>query len=155
MPRDANGHHKPTLTIVEWDTARRNLLISIAPYSANASSAKPDALTLEDGTVIEDSSSTSEDTTLPYWAIIIRGTPLPDGDETAFFCVGQAERAGGAGASKAGVHNKLKIAFNSIDAGGYVCLLPTASGPDSWVDSIAAPTLSGANAHGCWAEDAA
>jgi hypothetical protein len=158
IPRAADGTHTLTPTLVEWDSARRNLLINAAPYNA-LDTAKPEELDLEDGTVIE-SSSAGEDTTLPYLEIIYRGAPDKTGKEIAFFCVAQLQRAGGPGTTKANSYTKPKVSFISIDAssaateGGadYTCTKPAASGADSWVDGITAPTLAGANAMGVWVE---
>jgi len=150
IPRAADGTHTLTPTLIEWDTDRRNLLINAAPYSAS-STAKPEELDLEDGTVIESSTAATFDSTLPVWEIIYRGTPV-SGHEVAFFCVAQLQRAGGPGTTKSGSFTKPKVSFSTIDANGYVCTVPAASGPDSWVDAVAPPTLTGAKAQGIWVQ---
>jgi hypothetical protein len=157
IPRADDGTHTLTPSMVEWDTARRNLLINAAPFVATDQ--KPEELDLEDGTVLESSSS-GEDTTLPYFEIIYRGAPTKAGNECAFFCAGQLKRAGGPSTTKSGSFTKPKVSFVTVDASitgtssgtDYECTKPAASGPDSWVDGISAPTLAGANAHGIWVE---
>jgi hypothetical protein len=153
IPRAADGTHTLTPTLIEWDTDRRNLLIHAAPFDAASSSGKLEELDLEDGTVIESSSATGEDSTLPYWQIIYRGTPMSTGKESAFFCCAQLNRAGGPGTTKANSYTKPKISFVSIaSTGSYTCTAPAASGPDAWVDGITPPTLTGATTHGVWVE---
>jgi hypothetical protein len=151
LPRDDQGHFTLSPTLIEWDTARRNLLIKAAPITATSLS-KKEELDMEDGEIIESADTTGEDTTLPYWVLFYRGAPLADGTEVVFTCISQLKRSGGPSATKSGSFTKPKISFVTIDGGGYTPVQPTAAGPDAWVDGITPVALSGVDAHGVWIE---
>lgn len=148
IPRADNGSHSIKLTAVEFDISRKNLAINAAPFSSTAS-AKKEELDLEDGTNLESTDSSSEDTGLPYWLTIVRGAPVA-GKEQAFYCVAQLSRAMSYGGSKANAYNKPVFTFNTVDAGGFVATNPATG--EAWLTDVTAPTLADEKAHGIWVE---
>lgn len=148
--REENGANKFDVTLVEQDIDRKNFLINAAPYSTTSAASKEE-LILEDDTVLESTDGSSDDSSKPYFQIMVFGKPTAAGKEHVFFGIAQFSRSGGWN-TKAKTYSKLKVSATTVDANGYVTILPsTVTFPR--FTGVTAPTLSTTKAMGIWVEE--
>lgn len=147
VKRDDGGIFTLDGNMIEFDHARRRVLILAAPYSKTGASSKKPNLDAEDGSSIVSGDSTSEDANMPLWQVIKREADDPlTGNYEVYAGVMQFKRAGGWD-NTPNAWTNAQVTLFSVDAEGYTPTKPTALA-FPWVDDITFAELTGPTAMG-------